>query len=134
MSDVCKLIDGDNNSPFRSVSFLVVSAVGLGSVVIDIYLVYRHWHTAPAYVAVILSTPIGAQLVYQWFRVVRDCAKLQELRSKSSVEGTTDGSLLHVAARVSVGGMMDLLFFSYGIAIFALILIGLLLSRLDGLR
>ena len=134
MSEVSKLIDGDDISPFRSVSFWAASVVGLGSVVIDIYLVYRHWHTAPMYVAFILSTPIGAQLIYQWFRVLRDCAKLRELRSKSSVEGTKDGSFLDAAERASVRGMVDQLFYSYGIAIFALILIGLLLSRLDGLR
>ena len=134
MSDVRNFVGGGNNSPFRSVSFWFATVVGLGTVVIDIYLVYRHWHTAPAYVAFILSTPIGAQLIYQWSRVLRDCAKLRELRSKSSVEETKDGSLLDVAERVSVRGMIDLLFYSYGIAIFALILIGLLLTRLDGLR
>jgi hypothetical protein len=59
---------------------------------------------------------------------------MQELRAKSSTEETKDGSLLDAAARMYVRGMIDLLFYSYGIAIFALILIGLLLSRLDGLR
>jgi len=134
MSDVSNFIEGKNISPFRLVSFWAASVVGLGSVVIDIYLVYRHWHTAPIYAAFILSTPIGAQLIYQWFRVLRDCAKLRELRSKSSVEETKDGSFLDAAERASVRGMVDQLFYSYGIAIFALILIGLLLSRLDGLR
>jgi hypothetical protein len=121
-------------SPLRSASFLITSSIGLASVVIDAYLVYRHWYTAPAYVAAILSTPIGAQLIYQWLRVLRDHAKLRELYSKGSVEERKYGSLLDVAARASARGMIDLLFFSYGIAIFALILIGLLLSRLDGLK
>lgn len=138
MSDIGNFLGGrsgfSERSPFRSASFLIASIVGLGSVVIDVYLVYRHWYTTPAYVAVILSTPIGAQLIYQWFRVLRDHAKLRELYSKGSTEETKDGSLLDVAARVSARGMIDLLFFSYGIAIFALILIGLLLSRLDGLK
>jgi hypothetical protein len=138
MSDIGNSLGGrsgfSERSPFRSPSFLIASIVGLGSVVIDAYLVYRHWYTAPAYVAAILSTPIGAQLIYQWFRVLRDQAKLRELYSKGSVEETKDGSLLDVAARVSARGMIDQLFFSYGIAIFALILIGLLLSRLDGLK
>jgi len=134
MRDAYSFLDGGNNSAFRSVSFWAASVVGLGSVVIDIYLVYRHWHTAPKYVAVILSTPIGAQLIYQWFRVLRDCAKLGELRTKDSAEVTKDRSLLEIAERVCVRGMIDQLFYFYGIAIFALILIGLLLSRLDGLR
>ncbi len=137
MSDISNFLGGRNvpaRSPFRSASFLLASIVGLGSVVIDAYLIYRHWHTAPAYVAAILSTPIGAQLVYQWFRVLRDRAKLRELYSKGSVEEAEGGSPLDVAARVAARGMIDLLFFSYGIAIFALILIGALLSRLDGLK
>lgn len=111
VSDVSRLVDGDKNSPFRSISFVVASVVGLGSVVFDIYLIYRHWHTAPTYVLVILSTPIGAQLIYQWLRVVRDCAKLQQLRSKGVVEETRDGSSgVDVAAEVAVRGMVDLLF------------------------
>jgi hypothetical protein len=134
MSEVEKFIGGDEISPFSSVSFWAASVVGLASVVIDIYLVYRHWHTTPIYVAFILSTPIGAQLIYQWFRVLRDCAKLRELRSKSSLEKTKDWSFLDAIERASFRGMFDQLFYSYGIAIFALILIGLLLSRLDGLR
>jgi ABC-type amino acid transport system permease subunit len=134
MSNVSNVVNGGDSSPLRSVSFLIASIVGLVSVVIDVYLIYRHWHTAPLYVAFILSTPIGAQLIYLWFRVLRDWAKLRELRSKSSVEETKDSSLLVFAEHVSVRGMIDQLFYSYGIAIFALILIGLLLSRLDGLR
>ena len=134
MSNVSDIVDGGDSSPLRSLSFLIVTIVGLVSVVIDVYLVYRYWHTAPMYVAFILSTPIGAQLIYQWVRVLRDCAKLRELRSKSSVEETKDNSLLGVAERVYVRGIIDQLFYSYGIAIFALILIWLLLSRLDGLR
>lgn len=138
MSDIGNFLGGHNSffakSPFRSVSFLVVSIIGLASLVIDVYLICRHWHTAPAYVAAILSTPIGAQLIYQWLRVLRDRAKLRDLYSKGSVEETKEGSLLDVAARVSARGMIDLLFFSYGTVIFALILIGALLSRLDGLR
>lgn len=134
MSEAGKFIDRGGLSPFRSASFWAASAVGLGCVVIDIYLVYRHWHSAPVYVAFILSTPIGAQLIYQWFRVLRDCARLRELRSKSSVEENKDWSFLDAAERASFKGMIDQLFYFYGIAIFALILIGLLLSRLDGLR
>jgi hypothetical protein len=134
MGSVSNLFDGGKDSPFRKGTFLFVSAVALGSVVADAYLVYRHMQTTPVYVAVILSTPIGVQLVYQWFRVLLGCAKMQELRAKSSTEEKKDGSLLDAAARMYVRGMIDLLFYSYGIAIFALILIGLLLSRLDGLR
>ena len=137
MSDIGNFLDGRSfaaGSPFRSLSFLVTSIVGLGSVVVDVYLIYRHWHTAPAYVAPILGIPIGIQLIYQWWRVLRYRAKIREIYSKGSDEEVKEGSPLDVAARVSARGMIDLLFFSYGITVFALILIGVLLSRLDGLQ
>jgi len=85
------------------------------------------------YVAAILSTPIGAQLVYQWWRVLRYRAKVREIYSKSSNEDVKEGSAFDLATRISARGMIDLLFFSYGVTVFALVLIGALLSRLDGL-
>jgi len=72
--------------------------------------------------------PIGIQLIYQWFRALRCRAKIRELYSK----GSDADSGLNVAVFVAARGMIDILFFSYGIALFALILIGLLLSRLEG--
>jgi len=136
MSDIEKFLGSYNksgaSSPFRSVSFLVASIIGLGSVLIDLYLICRHWDRAPTYVVVILSTPIGAQLLYQWVRVVGYRAKVREIFSKSSNEDLREGSPLDVATRISARGMLDLLFFNYGIAFFALMLIGALLWRLDG--
>jgi hypothetical protein len=132
MSDIGNFIEGRGSSaarPFHSFSFVLVSILGLGSVGFDVYLIFRHWRSAPAYVAAILSMPIGIQLIYQWFRVLRYRAKIRELYSK----GSDAGSGLNPAVVVAVRGMIDILFFSYGIALFALILIGLLLSRLEGL-
>jgi hypothetical protein len=116
-------------SPFRSLSFMVVSILGLAAVAIDVYLILRHWNTAPAYVVPILGILIGVQLIYQWFRVRQSGSKLQELCSKELDEG----ALLETAVLLATRGIMDVLFFSYGIAVVALALIGLLLSRLDGL-
>jgi hypothetical protein len=132
MSDIRAFIDGRRfsaASPFRSLSFMVASILGLGAVGLDVYLIFRHLHTAPAYVAMILSIPIGVQLIYQWWRALRCCKKVQELRLNAS-----DGrSPVDSAVQVAVSGMLDVLFFSYGINLSALILIGLLLSSLDHL-
>ena len=137
MSDIAKSINGRNIaavSPFRSISFIVVSTLGLVAVVIDAYLIYRHWHTAPVYVAPILSLAIGLQLIYQWMRMLRYHAKMRKLYSKGPDEELKVGSTFDVAAQVGAGEVMDLLFYSYGITLAALILIGALLTRLDGLR
>jgi len=137
MSDIGNFLDGRSlpaASPFRSVSFLTASVLGLGSVIIDVYLIYRHWQTAPAYVAPVLGIPIGVQLIYQWWRVLRYRTKIREIYSKGSDGYVKGGSPLDTAAQVGARGMIDLLFFSYGITVVALILIGFLLSRLDGLK
>lgn len=112
--------------PFGSVSLVVVSILGFAAVTVDVYLIFRYWNTAPAFVAPILAIPIGVQLVYQWWRVMRYRAKIRDLYPKDS----DYGSPLDLAVRVAAEGMIDILFFSYGITTVALILIGFLLSKL----
>ncbi|HEY2498516.1 MAG TPA: hypothetical protein VGK24_15755 [Candidatus Angelobacter sp.] len=51
--------------PFGSLSFALVGMLGLGSIVINVYLIYRYWHTAPGYVAPILSDSLHG---LQWSR------------------------------------------------------------------
>jgi hypothetical protein len=106
----------------------------LGAIAIDSYLIYRHWHTAPKYVAFILSTPIGAQLIYQWFRMLRGCTKYRELCASVPTHEKKDETVLEIAGRLFLRETVDQLTYFYGVAIFALVLIGFLLSRLDGLR
>lgn len=134
MSDPTNCIDGNNfmtSSPFRSGYFLFATALGLASAVVDIYLIYRHWHTAPGYVVPILAIPIGLQLLYQWWRILRYRSKIRILCLTGQGD---DKRALDIGTRIAVGGMIDLSFYSNGIAFFALILIGCLLTRLDGLR
>jgi hypothetical protein len=107
--------------------------VALGAILVDAYIIYRHWRTAGVYAALILSTLIGVQLIYQWLRVLRYYAKLRDLYSGSDEE-IRAGSPLGVALRIAAGGMINLLFFSFGTILLALILIGVLLTRLDGMR
>jgi len=136
MSEIGNFLDGRGflmGSPFRSVYFLITSVVGVGCIVVDVYLLYRYRQTLTISAALMLSTLIGLQLIYQWWRVLRYRAKILEAYSKGSEEEVKGGSPLDVALRVAAGGMIDLLFFSYGITLVALILVGFLLSRLDGL-
>ena len=125
-------------SPFRSVSFLAASTLGLVTVVTSVYVTYRHWQSAPAYVAPSLIALIGLQLVYQWWRVLKYRARVRELHlnvqqesvSVSVKERSSIDTVVHFSAR----GMIDLLFFSNGMTLVALLVIERLLSQLDGLR
>lgn len=136
MSDTGNFTDGRGlltRSPFRSGLFIVTSSVALGSILVDAYIIYRHWRTAGVYAALILSTLIGLQLIYQWLRALRYYAKLRDLYAGSDEE-IRAGSPLGIALRIAAGGMVNLLFFSFGTILLALILIGVLLTRLDGMR
>lgn len=136
MSDTGNFTDGRGlltKSPFRSGQFIVTSLVALGSILVDAYIVYRHWRSAGVYAALILSALIGVPLIYQWLRALRYYAKLRDLYSRSDDE-TRASSPLGMALRVAAGGMINLLFFSFSITLLALILIGVLLTRLDGMR
>jgi hypothetical protein len=113
--------------PFGLASFAVVSILGLCAIVIDVYLIYRYWQTAPENLILILSVSIGVQLAYQWWRVIRYRTKIRQIYPKDS----NSGSPLDLVVRVAAGGMIDVLFFSYGITIVALILIGFLLSKIS---
>ncbi len=137
MTNIGNFLDGRTllvGSPFRSLSFLIASVAGAGSVALAAYLLFRHLQMLTVNAAVLLGVLIGAQLVYQWWRVLRYRSKIRALYLKSSGEDTKEGSPLDIAVRVAVGGLVDVLFFSYGIAFSALVLIGFLLFRLDGLR
>ncbi len=112
--------------PFRQASFAAAAALGLICVAADVHLICRYVNTAPQYVVLTLSFPIGIQLVYQWWRALRYRAKLRELY-KASVQT----SCIDVVVRVAAAGIIDTLFYSYGIAIFALILVGALLHALE---
>src|SRR4051794_24830986 len=111
--------------PFGSASVMVVSIIGFAGVMIDVYLVCRYWHTAPAFVVPILAIPIGVQLVYLWWRMLRYRDKIRQLYLKSA----NDDPSLSATVRVAAEGIVDVLLYSYGIIIVALILIGFLLSR-----
>jgi hypothetical protein len=128
-------VDGHSfiaGSPFRSAYFLAASIVGLALVVTDAYLVYRHWQTTPIGVGLTLGILIGIQSLYQWWRILRYREKIRSLCSKGQDKDAAEANSIPESVRVATGGMIDALFFSYGITLVSLILIGFLLTRLDG--
>jgi hypothetical protein len=58
---------------------------------------------------------------------------MRELYSTISEE-ERKGAASDLALRVAAGGIVDLLFYSYGMMLFALAIIGFLLTRIDGVK
>jgi len=120
-------------SPIRSWHFLSAGITGLACIagIAYILLVHRHAFTANAVCAVIL--PICVLLVGQWFRTLRYCNQLEDLDAKGTrsgldQRGVPPKSVLQLAVR----GLSDVLFWSYLVNLYMLILIMWLLTRLIG--
>ncbi len=128
MTDIEKFLGVQNlsGSPFSSASFLAASVLGLTSIVTAAYLTYRLWDTSQTFAALVFAIPMGLQLVYQWCRVLKCRAKIREIYAKDFSAGI-EGSCVDVAVHVALRGLIDLLFFSYGVTMLALILIEFLL-------
>ena len=132
MGDIGNFIDGRGlltRSPFRSGYFVVASLMAVGCLLASAYIICRYWRAMGVYNAFVLGSLISVEQIYQWWRALRYYAKLRELYSGSDVE-MREGSPLGIALRVAAGGIVDLLFYSYGTILFILILIGVLLGRL----
>src|SRR6266849_6453545 len=116
MSDIGNFIDGRGlltRSPFRSGYFVVASLMALGGLLANAYMICRYWRAMGVYGAFVLGSLVGVEQIYQWWRALRYYAKLRELYSGSDIE-MREGSPLGIALRVAAGGIVDLLFFSYG--------------------
>ena len=116
-------------SPFRSGYFVVVSAMGVASMALVVYLLGHFWQELNFFVAIALSVPIGCQLLYQWLRVLKYYSKIRESYSKrpavDAIEGNTDDEALRIAA----GGITDVLFYSNGMILCSLAIIAALLAH-----
>lgn len=134
-SEMGSVIDGRTSlvgSPFRSIFFCIATIVGFISVSLDAYLVYRYWKFLGANTTIVLAVLIGVQLIYQWLRIWRYNSRIRELYSMRSESEAQEGTPLDVALRISLGGLTDVLFYSYGMTLLALTIIGALLKRLGG--
>lgn len=130
--DGSKLLTG---SPFGSIPFLTASLLGLGCVVLDLYLIYRHWTILNPNTFLMLVLVIGVQLVGLWWRVLRYYAKIRSLFSEGASTNVETGEApVNTALRLSAGGITDILFWSYLLNLALLLLLSNLLFHLDGLR
>jgi len=137
MNDLRTFVDGRcflTGSPFRSMHFVVASTLGLVAFVVDVCVIYRHRETLNIYVAVVLGILIGVQIIYQWWRALRYYSKIRKLYAMRSEEEARAGTPLDIALRIAAGGITDILFYCYGMTLVALILIGVLLTRLEAVK
>jgi hypothetical protein len=137
MRDTGNFADGRGllrSSPFRSWQFVNASIAGLGCVVLNVYLLYRHRHGLTTNNIVVVLLPVCILLVGQWTRTLRYCSRIRELYSIASDNDIETGSPMDIALRVAAGGITEVLFWLYLTNLYTLIYVAVLLSRLDGLR
>ena len=122
------------NSPWHSMYFRVTSSLGAISVLLVAYLLNKHWQTLSQFSIIGLGIFVGAHLIYQWWRALRYHAKIRALCSTSSSENPDAGTPHDAALRIAVGGIDEILFYSFGMTLICLVLIGGFLTRLDGIH
>lgn len=134
MNNTFPFIDGRRflvDSPFRSVHFLVVTALGLGAFVVDVYILYRYRPPAHEFSLVLVGVLVLIQLVYQWWRILRYYRRIRRLYSeRAGSQVVEDSSPVDLALRIAAGGLVDLLFYCYGIALILLVLIGFMMTHI----
>jgi len=123
-----------NKSPFRSMYFLVGSVLVLSALATNVYIIFRHWEILGVSGSLFISAFVGIQALNQWRLALRYRSKLRSLCSEEPpsefVQKPTPILILQIAEQ----GLYDLMLFSGGMALFALLIIGGLLTHLDGLR
>jgi hypothetical protein len=132
MNDFRGRLDGRcflTDSPFHSAYFVIATAVGLGAVGLDLYLLVHRWQAMNRHFAMILGALIGLQLIYQWWRTLRYYSQVRQLYSMRPEGEAKEGTPLDLALRISAGGLTDLLYYFYGTILLALVLIEGLLTH-----
>jgi hypothetical protein len=126
MNSTSPFIDGRRflaESPFRSAYFLVATALGLSTVVLAIAILYRNRNSAHEQSLVLVVGLAFIQLIYQWWRILRYYSRIRSLYAERPENEAREGSPLDLALRTATGGLIDLLFYCYGIALLLLALI-----------
>src|SRR5215472_10114912 len=137
MNDCSPFIDGRVflvGSPFRSGWFALSTGLGIGAVVADIVILYRYWQVLNAGIVVALCVPVGAHLIYQWWRLLKYYARIRSLYLNKSANEAKEGAPLDLALRIASGGLVNLLFYCNGIALVLLVLIGVCLEHFSRIR
>jgi hypothetical protein len=113
--------------PYRSPLFWIATTTGAAAIIIDLYIVYRFSLQVPITFSLFLLILIGLQLVYQWWRPIRVCGEIRKLLTPGLDNG--DPNNYQTALRVAIRGTINMLFFSFGMVLFALLAIAFLLSH-----
>jgi hypothetical protein len=121
-------------SPFRSMHFLIVSSVGGACLVMVVYLLssYKQILTAPTRMTI--AVLIGLQIIYQWWRILRYYSRIRQLYSIRLEGEAKVETPLDMGLRIAAGGLIDMLFYCYGMTFVLLFVIGVLLSHVHGVK
>jgi hypothetical protein len=120
-------------SPFSSIHFLIASVTCLVCVLLDIYLIFRHWIALTPNAVLMLSMVIGIQLIGLWWRAFRHCVSIERLLLETGKDVVRTPAL-DAVLRASVRGTTDILIWSYLTNLATLLYLSGLLSRLDGMK
>lgn len=134
MSVPSSFIDGRRflaSSPFRSPYFLAVTALALSAVLVDLAVLYINRRSAHETSLVLAGLLVATQLGYQWWRALRYYSRIRFLYKEKPENDAREGSNVDLALRTATGGIVDLLFYFYGITLVLLILIGLMTTSVN---
>ena len=137
MESLRTFIDGRRfltDSPFRSGYFLTASLVGLGAVITAGFVTFRHWQKLNAGAIEIITIVIGLQLIYQWVRILRYYSKIRNLYAMKPEWEAKEGTPVDIALRIATGGLIEILFYCYGMTFVALFLIGAILTHFGRIK
>lgn len=120
-----------STSAFRSARFLVLTALGFAAIVFDLSILFLNRRAEHFSSLVVIGLVVAAQLLQSWWRILVFYSTIRSLYAAATVEGEVrEGSPLDLALRTATGGMTNLLFYCYGIALMLLVLVGLLAKHL----
>jgi hypothetical protein len=120
-----------SGSAFRYPRFLVLTALGFAVLVFGLTTLFLNRHAEHSGSLVVIGLGVAALLLQSWWRILMLYSTIRSLYAAAKLEGEVrEGSSLDLALRTAAGGLADLLFYCYGIALMLLVLVGLLAKDL----
>ena len=132
--DIRGLLDGQRflvQRPFRSGCFVVMSAVAVLCLLIDAVSVFHSTGAPNERLVLFLGIAIGLQVVALWRRAVRYYSHIRQLYASRQLDVASNATL-DLVIRIAAGGLTDLLFYSFGMLVTALVMVWGLLTHFGG--
>lgn len=113
----------------RSFYFWFATFLGICCIAIDIYIAAAHWRLIRGREFSILTVPIGLQVVYQWWRVLRYENKIKALVDNLNNDRMQAETIVNEMPSIARGALMDVLLWSFILALWLLLYVNSILSK-----